>query len=57
MRKANNPDFRVVALRVDGANVDEFMRGITWIDIQSKTLSVKNATSIIKSSIQVENRP
>jgi len=55
--KANNPDFRVVALRVDGANVDEFMRGITWIDIQSKTLSAENATSIIKSFYPGENRP
>jgi TIR domain len=55
--KANNPDFRVIALRVDNANVDELMRGITWIDIQSKELSAESATLIIKAFYPGEKRP
>ncbi len=55
--KANNPDFRVIALRIDGANVDDLMRGITWIDIQSKNISEDNAASIIKSFYPGECRP
>ena len=55
--KANNPDFRVVALRVDGADVDDLMRGITWIDIDSQNFTADNATAIIKSFYPSENRP
>ncbi|MEN9414557.1 MAG: hypothetical protein RLZ62_861 [Bacteroidota bacterium] len=34
-QRANNESFRVVALRVDAADLDDLMQGLTWIDIPS----------------------
>jgi len=55
--KNNNPDFRVVALRVKNASVDNLMKGITWIDISSDMLSAENAVAIIKSFYPGDKRP
>jgi hypothetical protein len=55
--KNNNPDFRVVALRIKNANVDSLIKGMTWIDIASDTLSPENAIAIINSFYPGDKRP
>ncbi len=51
-------DFRVVALRVDNANVDGLlMGGQSWIDISSDELKMEEALAIIKAFYPGEKRP
>lgn len=56
-QKANHEDFRVVALRLDDANVDDLMKGLTWIDISSNSFDTSNAVSVIKAFYPGEKRP
>jgi len=55
--RANHPDFRVVALRLAGANTKELMKGTTWIDVPGKNLDVNTALAIVRSCYPKENWP
>ena len=56
-QKANHQDFRVVALRLENANVDDLMQGLTWIDVPAKTIDFNTAVAIIKAFYPGEKRP
>lgn len=48
-RARSRGDFRVVALRVDGAPVDSLVRGLSWIDVNSRSLDAKTASAILRA--------
>lgn len=48
-RARSRGDFRVIALRVDGAPVDSLIRGLSWIDVASGPLDLKTAAAIMRA--------
>lgn len=48
-RARSRGEFRVIALRVDGAPVDQLIRGLSWIDVEATTLDVKTASAILRA--------
>ena len=48
-RARSHGDFRVIALRVDGAPVDNLIRGLSWIDVESRSLDIKTASAILRA--------
>jgi hypothetical protein len=55
--RANQYGFRVVALRMGNANVNQLMRGISWIDVPEGALNAEVAMAIIRSFYPSERRP
>ena len=48
-RARSRGEFRVIALRVDGAPVDTLIRGLSWIDVGSRSLDLKVASAILRA--------
>jgi hypothetical protein len=46
-QRANFADFRIIALRVAGADTSELMQGLTWIDAPEPTLDAATAQSLL----------
>ena len=55
--RANNEDFRVVALRIGNADVSTLMKGVTWINVPDGHLTEDIAFSIILAFYPGEKRP
>lgn len=56
--RANHDGFRIVALRLNNANIDNFLvRGITWIDVPTGQIDSKTAMAILNSIYPGEKRP
>jgi hypothetical protein len=55
--RANQQDFRVIALRVANAKVKELMRGTTWIDVPESRLDASTALAIIGALYPGDKRP
>mgnify|MGYP000002583825 CR=1 FL=1 len=55
--RANNEDFRVVALRIGDADVSSLMKGVTWIEVPEEGLTEDIAFSIILAFYPGEKRP
>jgi TIR domain-containing protein len=55
--RANDPAFRVVALRLPNANTDELMKGTTWIDVPGTRLDSHTAVAIVRAFYPGENLP
>ena len=55
--RANHDAFRVVALRLPGANVQALLKGTTWIDLPGAGLDAESALAIIRSFYPGEKRP
>jgi hypothetical protein len=47
--RANDPAFRVVALRLPNANTEELVKGTTWIDVPGTRLDSHTAVEIIRA--------
>ncbi len=57
-QKANHEDFRIVPLRINNANVEDFlMPGLTWIDVSTDSFNLETAVAIIKAFYPGEKRP
>jgi hypothetical protein len=55
--RANHESFRVVALRLPDANVNELLKGTTWIDLPDPCLDHDSAMAIIRALYPGEKRP
>jgi hypothetical protein len=55
--RANDSDFRVVALRIGKADVSGLMKGITWIDASAPTLSAEMAIALIRALYPSDRLP
>jgi hypothetical protein len=55
--RANEPSFRVIALRIASANVRELLRGITWIDLPEPRLDAETALNVVKALYPGEKAP
>jgi hypothetical protein len=55
--RANHEAFRVIALRLAGANVKELLRGTTWIDVAEPRLDPEGALAILRAFYPGEKRP
>jgi len=55
--RANDPAFRVVALRLANAQVNELMKGTTWIDVPEQRLEVATALAIVRAFYPGEKLP
>jgi hypothetical protein len=55
--RANYQDFRVVAIRLNNANVKDIMKGTTWIDIPDALLDADSALAIIRAFYPGEKLP
>lgn len=56
-QRANFPGFRLVALRMGGAQVDELMKGISWIDVADGEFTAEIALAILRALHPNENQP
>lgn len=56
-QRANFPGFRMVALRMGGAQVDELMKGISWIDVADGAFTAEIALAILRALHPSENLP
>jgi hypothetical protein len=54
---ANNPGFRVVALRVGKADTTGLMRGVSWIDVPEARLDANTAAAIISAFYPNDKSP
>lgn len=55
--QANNTDFRVVALRLVGADTKELMKGITWIEFPEERIDTDTAYAITRAYYPGEKLP
>lgn len=55
--RANHDGFRVVALRLGNASVQNLMRGTSWIDVPDGRLDDKTALAILNAFYPGEKRP
>jgi hypothetical protein len=55
--RSNDPAFRVIVLRVGDANMQNLMRGLTWIDVPARGLDADIGLAIIKALYPGEKRP
>lgn len=55
--RANQEEFRVVALRLGNADVSALMKGVTWIDVPDTHLDENVAFSIIRALYPGDKRP
>jgi len=55
--RANNPDFRIVALRLPKADVKELMKGTSWIDVPEPRLDFRTALAILRAFYPGERLP
>lgn len=46
--RANNQDFRIIAIKIGESNTQELMKGTTWIEIDSPEINAKLAYSLIR---------
>lgn len=54
---AKDSNFRVVALKIAGANTKELMKGITWIDAPELKLDIQTTQALIRACYPGENIP
>jgi hypothetical protein len=57
VEQANFIDFRIVPLRIAGADVDSVLKGQSWIDVPAAELSPEAAAGILRSFYPGDNRP
>ncbi len=56
--RANYKGFRVVVLRMENANVNDFLiKGMSWIDVPNNTLDADLGLAIVRALYPSENRP
>jgi hypothetical protein len=55
--RSRSQDFRVILLRLAEANVDELVRGLSWIDVTEGKLTPAVAASLLSSFHPVERWP
>ena len=55
--RANQEGFRVVALRIAGANPKDLMRGTTWIDLEKPELDAAAGLAILRALYPGEKLP
>jgi len=55
--RANQDAFRVVALRFPNANVEELLKGTSWIDLPGPNLDADSALAIVGAFYPGEKRP
>jgi hypothetical protein len=55
--RANDPAFRVVTLRVKGANLRDMVRGITWIEVPEFHLDPSTALAALRAFYPNDNLP
>jgi hypothetical protein len=55
--RARSRDFHVIVLRIAGADVDQIIRGLPWIDVPDKKLTPDVAAGILFAFYSVENWP
>lgn len=55
--RARYRGFRVVALRMGNANVEDLMKGISWIDVPGSAFDADTALALIRALYPSENRP
>ena len=56
-QRANFRGFRMVALRMGDAQVDELMKGISWIDVPNGEFTAEIALAILRALHPSENQP
>jgi hypothetical protein len=56
-QRANFRGFRMVALRMGGAQVEELMKGISWIDVADGEFTADIALAILRALHPSENQP
>jgi hypothetical protein len=57
IEEAESADFRIVPLRVCGADVSSLIKGPSWIEVPEPTLNVEVAARILSSFYPDDNRP
>ena len=55
--RANEPAFRVVALRLGDADTGKLMKGTTWIDVPEAGLDLDAASALIRAFYPGDKRP
>lgn len=55
--RANFEGFRMVVLRMANANVEQLMKGISWIDVQDGALTADLALEMLRALYPGENQP
>jgi len=55
--RANNPGFRVIALRCPDADVSGLMKGLTWIDLPEEGLTASCAHALLRAAYPGERYP
>jgi hypothetical protein len=55
--QSNQDGFRVVALRIDGADTSNLMKGITWIDVPKSGLDLTAASALVRAFYPGDKRP
>jgi hypothetical protein len=57
VEQADSSDFRIVPLRLAGADVASLLKGQSWIDVQQGQLTAEVAAAILRSFYPGDNRP